>query len=288
MQHNMSLELINIIKNAVCLNQGEISQYSYIASILHRNLKEEFNTKHLNKENVSNALEALINYLNRNFNRVSEENFKILHKYFKKRSSQKPRICIKANYGSNIVELFRDSEVDYIAEYPIETNTGFDHVHKNGTYYLCNNIPEHAKSGQYINPRLHLDIVKKYQPKFFNKLTSNGTHDQDWISCWSHSNPQEPSLSSAYKSTLIIPLTLKNNQLSDIYKKLTNIENIDRTIFGFLCFDHIETNYFKENLDVEIGYIFADLLSLFLIQRLNYTSSSDTFIKAIKYLHKIS
>lgn len=288
MPYNMSLELINIIKNGVCLNQGEISQYSYLSSILHRNLKEEFNSEHISKENISNALEALINYLNRNFNRVSEENFNILHKYFKKRSPLKPRICVKANYGKNIIELFRDSAVDYIAEYPIETNTGFEYVHNNGTYYLCNNIPEQAKSGRYKNPRLNHDMVKTYQPKFFNKLKNDGNIDKNWISCWDHSNPQKPSLYSAYKSTLIIPLTLKNNQLSDIYKKLTNIGNIDRTIFGFLCFDHIESNYFKESLDVEIGYIFADLLSLFLIQRLNYTSSSNTFINAIKYLHKIS
>jgi len=280
----MNLALISLIRNAAYLNQGELSQYSYLASILHRNLKGELAAQPVDKEKIENSLEALINYLNRNLNRVSEENFKILHQYFNKRSRYKPRICIKANYGANIVELFRDQDVDYIAEYPIDTNTGFQYVHKNGTFYLCNNIPEKANLDQYNNPRLDNDKVKTYQLDLVNKFTSSG-HDNNWISCWRYSDHTSPSPYSAYKSTLIIPLTLRNNKLSDIYKKLTNIEDIDRTIFGFLCFDHINANYFNDNFDVEIGYIFADFLSLYLIQRLNYTSSSETFIKAIRLFH---
>ena len=33
------------------------------------------------------------------------------------------------------------------------------------------------------------------------------------------------------------------------------------TVFGFLCFDHHETDFFDEGIDASIGYIFADIIS---------------------------
>ena len=272
---------INFIKQAVCLNQGELAQYSYLSSILHRNLKEEYAKSTKNYDQIENSLNALVDYLNRNFRRISEKNFELLHLYFTKRSKHKPRICIKANYSGQIIELFRNEHVDYIAEYPVDTNSGFQFVHQNGTYFICNNIPEDAKTNKYNNPRLDNNKVKNYSISLLKKFTSTG-YDSAWVSCWNHSDSAKPSSYSSYKSTLIIPMTLWNNDLSDIYRKLTNIENIERTIFGFLCFDHIDTNFFNKDTDIDIGYIFADLLSLFLIQRLNYTSSSETFISALR------
>ena len=59
---------------------------------------------------------------------------------------------------------------------------------------------------------------------------------------------------------------------------------MDRVIFGFLCFDHIDSNYFIENEDVSLGYVFADVLSVYFVSRMMYTSMSDTFksIESIK------
>ena len=79
-------------------------------------------------------------------------------------------------------------------------------------------------------------------------------------------------------------MTLWNNSLSDSFKDLINISNIERSIFGFLCLDHPESGYFQEEKDVNVGYIIADLLSLYLINRLNYTDNSKTFLSVKNHL----
>lgn len=80
-----------------------------------------------------------------------------------------------------------------------------------------------------------------------------------------------------YKSTLIVPMTLWNNDLSEEFKELVNLDNVDRTIFGFLCFDHVDADYFDEENDVALGYVFADILSMYIFARLIYMESSKTF-----------
>ncbi|MCD4754916.1 MAG: hypothetical protein K8R75_03825 [Deltaproteobacteria bacterium] len=79
-------------------------------------------------------------------------------------------------------------------------------------------------------------------------------------------------------------MTLWNNDLTDEFKKLINLENVERTIFGFLCFDHVETDYFDEETDVLLGYVFADLISLYIFSRLVYVEISKTFGNVEKHL----
>lgn len=55
-------------------------------------------------------------------------------------------------------------------------------------------------------------------------------------------------------------------------------KDVGRTIFGYLCFDHVEEEFFTE-VDIDIGYIFADMLSLYFIARATYTELSHTFSK---------
>lgn len=81
-------------------------------------------------------------------------------------------------------------------------------------------------------------------------------------------------------------MTLLGNTLVPEFKTKFKIEEIesknDRAIYGFLCFDNHKSNYFIEDIDVSIGYIFADILSLYLIERLRYTKYSETFNIALK------
>jgi len=65
-------------------------------------------------------------------------------------------------------------------------------------------------------------------------------------------------------------MTLWNNDLSEEFKELVNLENVDRTIFDFLCFDHVDVNYFDEEGDVALGYVFADIVSMYIFARLIY------------------
>ncbi len=95
--------------------------------------------------------------------------------------------------------------------------------------------------------------------------------DIDWQNCWEKFTNQTPCPNSFYKSTLVIPMTLRNETFSREFEKLVlngdkNKAN-KKTMFGFLCIDHRHTDYFNLDSDVRIGYIFADILSLFLIVR---------------------
>ena len=94
--------------------------------------------------------------------------------------------------------------------------------------------------------------------------------------------------SNCYKSTLIIPLTLWNNKLAKLFVEKFNMKDVERTIFGYLCFDHIETYYFYEDFDVNAGYIFADLLSLYLLTYIIYIEQSTTYKKIQNHLKRHS
>lgn len=277
---------LQIAREAVCWNQGEIAQFSHIASILHRNLKEEFYSETCCKEKIEFSLTNLLEYLNRNLRRISKNNFKFLHDYFDNRSKINPRFCIKANYQDRIIELFRDKQVKYYTDYETENNTGFFKVKEEGKYYLCNNIPKDYLNGKYCTPRLKTISDSKYSPSFIKNLMNSQSiisNDIHWQNCWV--DDCDANNDAFYKSTLIIPMTLLNNELSIQYKILININKLDRTIFGFLCMDHVNTNYFNESSDIDMGYIIADLLSFFLINRLNYTESSTTFTDSVRYLN---
>ena len=69
-------------------------------------------------------------------------------------------------------------------------------------------------------------------------------------------------------------------------KKGNDDDSVGRAIYGFLCFDHQQINYFNTDVDINIGYVFADILSIFLIQRLIYTEYSKTFQKAQEIINK--
>jgi hypothetical protein len=93
---------------------------------------------------------------------------------------------------------------------------------------------------------------------------------------------------SFYKSTLIHPLTLWDNDISEEFKRGVNISNVDRSIFGFLCFDHRDVNYFEEDADAFVAKIFADIMCTYVFIRMIYTDFSSTFIKVREVLGKNS
>jgi hypothetical protein len=53
-----------------------------------------------------------------------------------------------------------------------------------------------------------------------------------------------------------------------------------------LCFDHPKENYFDEDKDVSVGYVFADILSLYVFVRLIYTEMSKTYGKVEEFMEK--
>jgi len=81
-------------------------------------------------------------------------------------------------------------------------------------------------------------------------------------------------------------MTLYRNELGEEFRKHFDIpkqnseKEKSRAIWGLLCLDHREAHYF-DDLDVSIGYIWADILSLYFISALMYTDRSRTFNEAV-------
>lgn len=274
---------LSAIKDCMCFNQGSIVQYFYIASEYHKELKEYLTKNELvNDQHVKILTDKLINYLNIKFEEFTHVNFELLHNYFQGRDKHSPRFCLKGNFkvdrtGEQVITVFRDTKVGYISDCEIEKNTGFWHIKNTGKHFLCNDIPKAAAEGKYLNPRLSKERVIAYKKQ---RVASNlvtlwvkRKNLSSWASCWKDYD-RDQDRHSFYKSTLIIPMTLVNNVLDEDF--ILKIPNADKLIFGFLCIDHVKENYFKES-DVTAGYIFADMISIYLFTRKLFTEISKTF-----------
>jgi hypothetical protein len=278
-------EDVNVLKKAagvtvmaVCLNQGTYLQYSQLAAERHRRLKESLDPQSRNTKEVTGALKELVDFMNREFFEAAHKNFELLHVYFGSRSKTKPRICIKGNFrigdSDKVITVFRDKPVKYEVATELSLNTGFSFIEKTGTYFLDNDIISSVKNRKYFNPRLDPIRVQRAVP-------SSHIDKQEWLAFWDGAT--DPS--EAYQSTLIIPMTLWNNQLNGEFRKFLQVNEIGRTIFGYLCIDHAEPDYFIEKVDSDVGYAFADLMSMYLFSRKIYIEISRTYAAAKSALH---
>lgn len=278
-----SLQFISFIKNAVCYNQGRYIQFEYLLGLNHKDLKDSIKARD-NTPNILSKLNELTQYIENELQTISNCNFKYLLDYFRMqdRSKFQPRICIKGTKDGKITDLYRSSAREYfVPEHSVESNSGFEYVVNEGIFFICNNIPNEAKYGRYRNPRLDDNRVRNYNPK--RTLFRKDKEDLEWHQCWKN----EDNISagwhrSCYKSTLIVPMTLINNDLSPDFKKrfFTEQQKDNRTIWGFLCFDHPNINYFNEKSDINMGYIFADILSLYYVSAYIHTEISNAYNEA--------
>ncbi len=267
-----------VMTRAICFNQGAYLEYMHLASEKHRLLKDELARGDLTDPHaVQNLAGDLVNFMNKKFYEAAQENFALMLAYFSDRSQAAPRICIKGNFrigtSDRVVTVFRAKQVAYSSSVEIGKNSGFSAVRNNGKYFLENDIPSAAAEDKYFNPRLDNELVRKF-------ASTGRLEESTWIKCW----PGAANARDAYQSTLIIPMTLWNNQISDEFRKTVKIDNVGRTIFGYLCFDHTEKNFFKEEVDVPVGYAFADLLSMYLFSRTVFIEVSRSYEKAIDIL----
>lgn len=289
--HECLLGITTQINNFICFNQGIYADYSFMAGRYHKKIKEEMKKNERDILVLKNHCINLKNHLYGNFVKTCEESYsKHIKSFFEGRSPYFVRMTVKGCGANNkIVDLFR-LHYEYFTAYSPEENKGFEHVQNRGSYYLCNNIPQSAADDNYFNPRLMNDKVRTYM----KDLQQNNIKDdiERWKHCWipnkKGNDIVDPSPESCYKSTLIIPITLMNNEgLSGEFRNHFHIpdaprspDEIARAVYGLLCFDHREANFFIEEIDVKIGYIIADIMSLYLVDLLNYMDYSDTFEKA--------
>lgn len=282
---------LSLLNEFVCHNQGKYIQFEYLLGLKHKEIRIELNKPDPNKDAIKELLNDFETYYETELKEVSQKNFELIIKYFEKdnRSKMPPRVCIKvASPEGDITDLYRNNRVSQTRKDHITTNTGFEHVKENGTFFLCQNIPENARKGTYKNPRLIDHFVRNYKPKYIDKIIRDKI-DIIWCGCWNIDPDTEgyPNWEySCYKSTLIVPMTLINNDLSESFKInfFKNNPSNNRTIWGFLCVDHPRINYFKKEKDVIFGYIFADIMSQYFISLFIHTGLSETYDKAISLI----
>lgn len=283
--------LIRLLKDFICYNQGKYIEYEFLIGERHKALKTELSKHDFSIEILRSCWQKLISYIGDQLTVISKANFdRYLVQYYDLtiRSNIPVRICIKGARGDKIVDLLRHEDRRYYTdEHPVKANTGFQYVYDNGTYYLCDDIPKEARRGFYVNPRLRDSCARNYKISWRDRL-SRDEIDHNWCNCWEVDSKIPHWQNSCYKSTLIIPMTLINNELGDEFKGGFFIRPpaVNRIIWGFLCFDHPTTRYFAIPDDWRVGYIFADILSLYFISAHIHTTRSKTWLKATEILRK--
>jgi len=290
-------DMMNVLRNAICYNQGRLVQFMFSAAEKHKDLRiycDAFEKDCGDFHVLKNKLLGLRSYIDESLVKNINRNIDYLYQYFYGRSDSAPRICLKGKSSINgqnqIVRVFSDESISYNSSVDISRSTAYQYIQSFGKYYIENDIPKAVTEGRYKNSRLS-------DSKLSSFLRDGVDLSDVWPSCWNDAGLADGS--SYYKSTLIIPVTLKNNKLdfdfvekfnSKIYKGLgetdLNPGQIERTIFAFLCLDHVDEWYFEEEYDVKIGYVIADMISFYLFLRAMYIEVSDVFSRAREILRQ--
>jgi hypothetical protein len=290
-----NIYLVNLIGEAVCYNQLMLAQYYCLLGQKHKALKEKFIESSHDRNALQQLYSELENYSYNTLRTVVSKNFGYALRSFQDRSPlTKPRVCLKLVSGETVISAFRDRKSSLDEKYYNKSdNTAFRKICMGEPYYICNNVPEQAKKSLYVNARIvNKEKLSTYrEPNILNNVLSRiptSIIHTNWKDCWEKidADPSRTDLSdlppeTCYKSTLVIPLSLKREELDQSFinqfDSIGNTRETERLIFGFLCFDHQEIKFFNETSDVKIGYIFADILSLYLMARKTYTDCSTTF-----------
>lgn len=287
-QGRHATKIIGLLRKLVCDHQGAIIEHIYWAAEVHKKLRLALDVE--DRPEIAIRLGELDNDLPSIFQSLWRITIDILRIYFEctHRSNMLPRMCIKATTTvdgkQKIVDVFREDGGSSDLIYNVSENTGFKSVQDDGKFYICNNIPLAVKNKEYLNPRINTELAMRYKKNFILKIRDKirrVNYDEKWASCWYDYKKEKENWPSCYKSTLIVPMTLINNHQSSkfIQNTMVGVSKDARSIYGFLCFDHIDIDYFSEN-DINVGYMIADLLSFYMINSLNFTEYSSTYANA--------
>lgn len=276
--------LITALREFICFHQKQTIKYEYLIAERHKNLKYLYHQKHAQDE-LKKLYNEFIIHSYGDLLKVLESNQKYIYNIFRALDKQSfPRITIKTIHGDDVLNIYRSTKATNFSITKIEKNTGFYEIlYNNRLSYLENNLPDQFKALKYKNPRLNEE-----KRQVFN----NGSIS--WKECWMDDNDKDVEY---YSSTLIIPMSIrsdesdKNDQLfyNHFFSEVEQSRD-SRTIWGFLCFDDIDTNYFQNSKNdnfEEVGYIIADILSFYLMYFYNHISGSTTVKEIEKVLFPI-
>lgn len=287
------------IKWAFCHHQGNLLKYTIELAEKHKELRIamdslaelDIEARGAYTSDISKILKFIDNhndsYIKKSYD-IFEEAALTFFKMSNAKNKSSPRMGLKMAYKEN------SSEEDFVTNfgedrnpYRKADNQGIQHVFNKGEPRLVNDIPTEVRNGTFYSSRLSKHRVIEYKKNHFNNAVQRlkmGV-DKKWLECWKDYQVDKPP-SIYYKSTLIIPITLQNNNVGPLVKEALAIGDLhkdDNITIGALCFDHVDKNYFK-GMDINIGFIFADALSLYLFSARNYMEGSGTYLNAQKLL----
>lgn len=287
-----SKELLSVFRAAVCAHQGFIAEHFLLGNEYHKKLRVA--TAVGKKDAVQDLVKKLDGLHLEALKKAWQFSVQHLSTYFMltHKSPILPRFCLKASVPKAndvtsekaIIDIFRDDGSRSKKSVSISENTGFSDAASKGKYYLENNIPEAVCRRGYKNPRLNPRNAADYkqpivfQPRYWGE-------DKEWVKCWDVDTIAPSHPNTCYKSTLIVPMTLVNNPMSEEFYQNTGVGKavkVDRLIYGFLCLDHPNRGYFNDT-DINVGYIFADLLSIYLITSDALVARSAVYEDAKKF-----
>jgi hypothetical protein len=292
---NHNLDVLNLISTYVCETQSSLSQHNFMVNEKHKNLRECFcqiqsdnrEVLYEDKEKLKMLLADIDGYFMASFSEFFEKTYKYALVYFNERSLMSPRITLKLVVEDQLGTLIKLPE-SFLSDKNtrINENTGFHKIAKGEKHFFCNNIPDAIRKIGYVNARIDQSKASIFSMKdsIERELSYKDKFDDDWVKCWNSVNRLGSEISTesppatCYKSTIVIPISLATKKLEkEFMRKLEISESSERALFGFLCFDHININYFNESEDINFTQIVADILSLPLISQLTFTQFSHFY-----------
>ncbi|MCT7610378.1 hypothetical protein N5U14_05930 [Aliarcobacter butzleri] len=280
---------LKLLQKFNCYNQKNIIKFEYVLSQKHKKLKDYFNNNKNDEDYLSKLKEMHDEFFFESFymmQGIFEENYILIDEIFQSmnNSASAPRMSIKSISQDVVVEIYKSHSKDFnFRVIKISDNTAFDNIlNDNKKYFFSNDLEKLFLEKKYKNPRLNIELMEKLKSK---EIT--------WEECWVKYKLQDKS-SNSYKSTVVIPMAIRSEDkdkehpefYENFFKNVNHSKN-SRTIWGFLCFDHKNRKYFINEEDiVSLGYIFADILSLYLMFFYNFFTSSKTIELIDKTLKK--
>lgn len=283
-----------LIKKTICYNQGRIAIFT-------REMSEHLSSinSHIGcNRNPKTKLNELTQRLHNLTLSFSQDNFTHAQEIYKLTGRRAPRICIKApeedkDCSPKIFTLCRSSDEKYdgaLSKFEIQENTSIHHVVESRDYFFCNSLPDRLLSTDvYEHPRINQEEVAKYIEK--KTLIDN------WSSCWKLPTLRERNLKPYYRSIIVVPMTLAGNNLGrdfweqikatiekNIDEALPSADQLKQRIVGFWQIDSQLEYFFEEEFDINIAFIFADMMALFFLAKSIYLLMSETYCNATKLL----
>jgi hypothetical protein len=167
-------------------------------------------------------------------------------------------------------------------------------VFASGFPYLCNSVPAACikdvgyKNGDFDLERVREQYRKKVgDSKLLARWQNNFLRKTQTDTAWTSLATGASERPQVYKSQLMIPITYRTH--ADFGRLDANLIDIlgllddGRSILGLVTVDHPAAYYFDdgppqsfENIDINILYLFADMLSLIFVTQFMYTIGSES------------